>query len=300
MRKYAIPLLLLAASAGAQPVAPLPEAIRLLREGKFGNAALLLNDYLRTSESAPEEAYLLLADAQTGIGNALMAWDACEQGGKRFPQSARIAKCLARLLMARNPALLATESYLQKAVSAQPPDPEAHYYYAQWACINNKDSVCVEQAKLALRLSAGNPLARLQLGTLLGVAYNRQNEEELADAAFQQALNANRTLRQFDYRTAFEYVRFLTGRNRNERALDINEEILGHAPDFPPGLFEKAKILSRERKLEEAAQTAERALAGAGGDKELVRGIRSLLARTYFALGEREKANAQQEWLRRQ
>ena len=51
-----------------------------------------------------------------------------------------------------------------------PRDPETHYLFAQWACVNDKNELCVAESTKAISLSGTNPEAIMQLNTLRGIA----------------------------------------------------------------------------------------------------------------------------------
>ena len=67
-------------------------------------------------------------------------------------------------------------------------------------------------------------------------------------------------------------------------------EILAHAPRYGPVLLERAPLLEREGKTQEAIEAANRALGGDGNDAGSIREAHVILAKSYFMLGQREKA----------
>ena len=73
---------------------------------------------------------------------------------------------------------------LARATRALPGNPEARHYYAQWAYLNDRDRICMQQETAALRLPGLNDVALLQMNTLLGMCASRMEAIPEAKAAF--------------------------------------------------------------------------------------------------------------------
>ena len=296
----AVAMVLAASTLSAQSGAVLIEAERLRGAQRYPDVIRLLREHARTQPDAEAQVFLLLSYSYRASGNAMMALDACQEGERRHPRSGAIAKCIARLLLAKNPSLSATERYLRIAVSDPgQQDAEAHFLYAQWACANGRNPECLRHASLARELSRTNLQAILQMSTLMGLAHDRENQVDAAAEAFAIALEANQNSPVFDYLTAFEQVLFLVRRDSIEEAKRVNGELLERAPLFAPALFEQAKLYSHAGELAESAKSAEQALRHVGADAELERAIRMHLADAYMALGDTTKAQGHRDWLER-
>lgn len=203
-------------------------------------------------------------------------------------------KRLGQLLLKTNPEDGRAEQLLAQAAQAQPRDAEAHYLYGQWACLNNRQELCLIELKKALALAPSNHLAQMQIYTMIAVAEDQSNRPHPAESAFLKAQQYNRLLPAPDPLATFQYVKFLTSHSREEEAQRVLLELLRRTPDYGPALFERAKYLLKKGQSEEAISEGEKALKSSGNDAAQLRAIHAFLAKTYFALGRDAQAEAHQ------
>ena len=137
--------------------------------------------------------------------------------------------------------------------------------------MNNRDEDCAQREREALRASNLSPMAQLQMNTLIGMCEGRSGDPETARAAFEIALGINKSLPRFDASSAYRYARFLSDHAETDQLKTILGEILAHAPRYGPVLLERAKLLEREGKTQEAIEAANLALGGDGNDAGSIR-----------------------------
>lgn len=302
-----------------------------IKQKNFAQAIEILESVIALDPRSTPEAYVMLAVCRVNVQEKEKAVETCERGIQVYPNSDRLKefyirlleaavekseakaklfrhlqrhpdsviyqKALGQLLMAENPQNPEAERLLATAAKASPQDAEAHYFYGQYACLNNKDEICIAELAKAGALAPTNDQANMQIYTQIGMAEDRLNRPAKAEAAFQLALKANQKLTPPNPQAAFQYVEFLVKRAREAEAQKMVDELLRWAPTFGPAHFERAKFLARQKKMEEAIAEGKLALQYSDDDKTRLRAIHSLLAKTYFAMGRLTEAKVHQSWL---
>jgi tetratricopeptide (TPR) repeat protein len=219
---------------------------------------------------------------------------------RNYPAAPVLERALGQLLFRAKYDSTEAGSLLARAAKMLPQDPEAKHYYAQWAYLNARDRICVQQEREALALPGLNDLALLQMNTLLGMCQSRLPEVEGAQGArkaFQRANEINTRQTAYDPIAAMQYVQFLTLYGDDAAAQEVVDHILTHVPRFGPAHLEKAKYYDRSRDPERAISEAKLALASEGNDINTERAAHGLLARCYFLLGNAEAAAKEQQWI---
>jgi tetratricopeptide (TPR) repeat protein len=308
-------------------------AQKYIQQKNYTKAIALLEPMLRDNPRANPEAYLMLALCKINIGEKEKAIELSEKGLKYFPNSNSLQefyvsllndsltkreakakleerykesptspiylKALSHILLLEETPDPRLDQMLSSLSKAFPTDPEVHYIYGQWACINNKEKLCVEELTKALNLtSPSNNLARMQIYTLMGRAEAKLGHVVQAEAAFKNALTINRKLPKPDPYGGFLYVKFLLESSRLQEANDVIDEIIRWAPTFGPARFEKAKLLAKQSKYIEAIEEAELALKYfTGNNQSQLHAIHAFLAKTYFSVGQEEKSKLHQDWI---
>ena len=300
-----------------------------LRE--FSKAAAELDDLLQTRPDADPEAYILLGVSHMKMGQKEKALAACDQGLAHFhadknlsefcvsvveqslpaaecktrlvrfldlaPDSPAFLKALGQILMQENPGSPEGFELLKRASATSPQDAEAHFLYGKSLCFAKQFEVCIVQLDKARRLKPGNVQADLQIFTMIGIAEDTLNDAEKAESAFLKAMQANRELPQHNPEAAMQYILFLSRQSKLEEMKPIINNVLSWDPAYGAAHFERAKLLFKEHKREEAAKEAELALADARSNGTEVRSYHAFLAKTYFALGRSKEAEIHQNWV---
>lgn len=297
-----------------------------LQQKNFAKAIQALDLVFQVQAKPPDAAFGMMATAQLNTGNKEQALSFTERGLAAYPNSTKLAEFYVALLgdvatadetktkleqmVERQPRSIIFRKALARLLSnssAQadalfaglakelPRDAETHYLYAQWACVNDKNELCVAESTKAIALSATNLEAIMQLNTLRGIANDTLNRVPQAEAAFRQALAANRKLPKPSPHATFKFVEFLTKRNRAAEAQTLNDELLKSFPDFGEAHFERAKSLAKQKRNAEAITPAKRALSLLEKDPKQAKAIHAFLAKTYFALGQTADAEFHQK-----
>jgi tetratricopeptide (TPR) repeat protein len=185
---------------------------------------------------------------------------------------------------------------LERATKAMPQDAGAQYAYGLWALMNHHEEIAIASERRALALAPAGDL-KVQALTFIGLGEDALKRPQRAEAAFRDALAANRKLSNPNPSAALEFAMFLTRQSRQGEAQTLLGEILKFAPTFGPAHLERAKYLSAQGDLEAALVDANIALTQAGSDPKSLRAAHAFLARTCFALGRMEEAEAHQRWI---
>jgi tetratricopeptide (TPR) repeat protein len=328
-------LLLTAAVAFGQSSPPDPNLLAAesyIRRQNFAKALEALDLVFKVNPKPPAGAYLMLASCQFNLGAKEKAADALERGVTAYPSAAGLAqeyvallptalsketvrarleerlkrqpghpiytKALARLAIEQDPA--GAENTLAETARLLPRDPEAHFLYGQWACLNNRHELCVIELKKSLLLAPPNEQARMQIYTLTAMAEEELGRTAAAEASFRRALAANRKLAEQSPHATQRFVEFLAQRNRDQEAQPLVDEILKYAPNFGPAHFERAKWLARQRRLDDALAAGQRALENLNGQTEALRAVHAFMAKTFFAAGRPDEAKVHEDWIQAQ
>jgi tetratricopeptide (TPR) repeat protein len=320
--------------ASAAPALTVQAATTAMKRSDFEKAAGMLEAIIASKPSADPEVYIMLATCRSNLKQGAEAIEACERGLKQHSRSARLdefyvsmlrgwageAEMKAKLVesVRRNPdspvyAMALAEVLLmedqvgfeaqieplvKKAVSARPLDPEAHYLYGRWACVNAHNDVSIRELTRALELTHDNDRAKMQTHALLGVTYTATHETAKAEQHYQRAIELDRKLAPFDPAVFMQYVKFLEFVQRADDSQKVIAELLQRAPEYGEAHLGRAQYLSDHDKFEEAAAEGELALKNAGQNLAAQREAHLLLAKTYRALGRTEEAKVHQDWVK--
>jgi tetratricopeptide (TPR) repeat protein len=231
------------------------------------------------------------------LGNAEPAAAMFERGLARYPNSMPLLKSYGALLLRWKPKAAAAAKIFERLRALGARDAEANYFYGQWALLTNREAQAVAALSRAIRLAPRNDLALAQNYTLIGMAEEQRNRPEAAGQAYREAFAANRRLPSLQLAPAQRYADFLDREGRAEEAKEIAETILAVNPRWPGALFLRAKAQARPAPTPAAAASGESALLHVGGDLALERAIRAFLIRTYYSLGQKERAEEHRKWI---
>ena len=265
-------------------------------QGNFAKAAESLDLLLAADPNAGSEPYLKLIDCRLKLDQKEKALEVAERGVKQYPTSAPLLKAAGSLLLQENSSSEHAGEMLERATKAMPEDPGAQYAYGLWALMNHREEVAIAAEKKALALSPAADL-KVQALTFIGLGEDALKRPQRAEAAFRDALAANRKLPNPNPGAALEFAMFLTRQSRQGEAQKVLDEILKFAPGFGPAHLERAKYLFAQGDAEPALAEAKIALDHSGSDPKSLRAAHAFLARTYFALGRMDEAQAHQSWI---
>jgi predicted Zn-dependent protease len=283
--------------ASQAPQSPLTAAVAQVQSGHPQEAAATLEAAIRANPKGGEDLYLLLSACYVQLADPAKATARLRAGLRAYPAMPVLERALGQLLFHDKVDSNEAGTLLAHAAKMLPRDPEAKHYYAQWAYLNARDRICVQQEREALTLPGLNDLALLQMNTLLGMCQSRLEEADGARSAFQRANKVNLRLRLYDPVAAFQYIQFLTRSGDDAAAQEIVDQILERTPRFGPAHLEKAKSYDRSGNLPRAISEAKLALSSEGIDVNNERAAHSLLARCYSILGNTEEAAKEQQWI---
>ena len=283
----------------AQP--PLAVAVGQAQAGQFQEAVATLEAAIRANPKGGENLYLLLADCYMQLANPAKAEGSLRAGLKVYPDAPTLERTLGQLLFRVKFDSAEAGTLLAHAAKMLPRDPQSRHYYAQWAYLNARERICVDQEREALALPGLNDLAALQMNTLLGMCYGKLlQEDEAAQGArlaFERANEINARQSAYDPVAAFQYVQFLTRYGDDAAAQKIVDEILQRIPQFGPARLEKAKSYDRGGDCARAITEAQLALSSGGNDINTERAAHILMARCYSVLGNTGEAAKEQQWI---
>ncbi len=182
-----------------------------MKRGDFQRAAGMLEAVIASKPSSDPEVYIMLATCRSNLKQGAEAIEVCERGLKQHSRSPRLdefyvsmlrawagepemkaklvesvkrnpgspvyAMALSELLLMEDPVEFEAqiESLVKKAVLARPLDPEAHYLYGRWACINAHNDVSIRELTRALELTHDNDRAKMQMHDLAGDNVHRHS-----------------------------------------------------------------------------------------------------------------------------
>jgi tetratricopeptide (TPR) repeat protein len=267
-----------------------------IAQGNLGKAADSLDLALDANPDLGSEPYLTLIDCRLKLDQKEKALEAAERGIKRYPGSGSLLKAAGAILLQENSTSERAGELLERASQAIPQDPGAHYAYGLWALMNHREEIAIAEERKALALSPADDL-KVQALTFVGLGEDALKRPQRAEAAFRDALAANRKLPNPNPSAALEFAMFLIRQSRQGEAQKLLDEILNFAPRFGPAHLERAKYLSSQGDLESALAEAKIALDQAGQDPKSLRTAHAFLARTCFALGRTDEAEAHQSWI---
>ena len=272
-------------------------AIARFQAGDCSGVIAILSQDKTPDPAEGDVPYAMLAACYPQLGRVAEGMKVVRDGLAALPQSGLLKRMLGQQLFREDPYSPDVGELLEGAMTALPRDPESRHYFAQWAYMNNRDEDCAEREREALRAPDLSPMAQLQMNTLMGMCEGRSGDPDAARAAFEIAREINKSLPRFDASSAYRYARFLSNHAETDQLQTVLGEILVHDPRYGPALLERARLLEREGKTQEAIEAANLALGGDGNDAESIRDAHSILAKSYFMLGQREKAEEEQKWV---
>lgn len=267
-----------------------------IAQGNFAKAAESLDQVLDANPDVGSEPYLTLIDCRLKLDQKEKALEAAELGVKRYPTSGPLLKAAGVLILQESSSSERAGELLERATKAMPQDPGAHYAFGLWALMNHREEIAIAEERRALALSPADDL-KVQALTFIGLGEDALKRPQRAEAAFRDALAANRKLPNPNPSAALEFAMFLTRQSRQGEAQKLLDEILKFAPGFGPAHLERAKYLSAQGHLESALAEAKMALDEAGPDLKSLRAAHAFLAKTCFALGRTDEAEAHQSWI---
>ena len=162
----------------AQTQPPFDVAVAQAETGKCQEAIATLYPAIRANPKGGENLYLLLADCHTRLADPTKAQAALRAGLRVYPSAPILERTLGQLLFRLKFDSSEAGTLLARAAKMMPRDAQAKLYYAQWAYLNARERICVDQERAALALPGLNELAALQMNTLLGMCYSRLLQEE--------------------------------------------------------------------------------------------------------------------------
>ena len=268
-----------------------------IRQKQLSKAVEVLDIVVSVEPQCGPEVYLKLADLRQQLGQPDEATRVYQRGTAAYPVSVALLKRLGQVLFRKDPTSPGAGELFQRAAAAKGDDAEAHFLYGQWACMSNLNELCATELSKAAALSPSNDDALMQSYTLIGLAEDKLNHPDRAEAAFRKALAHNLKLSSPDPNSALQYAQFLSGQSRETDAAKLVDRILAFAPNFGPAHLERAKTFAERGDNEQAAAEAELALRYAGDDKAQIHAAHVFLAKTYFALRKLDQAREHQEWV---
>jgi tetratricopeptide (TPR) repeat protein len=284
-----------------QAQSPLAVAVAQVQAGQYREAVTTLEAAIRTDPKGGENLYALLAECYTQLADPATAQATLRAGLRAYPAAPILERALGQLLFRARYDSNEAGTLLAHAAKMLPRDPQAKHYYAQWAYLNARERICVEQEREALALPGLNDLAALQMNTLLGMCYSRLLQEveaaQGARLAFERANEINARQTAYDPIAAFQYVQFLTRSGDDAAAQAIVDQILQRIPRFAPARLEKAKYYDRGGECARAIAEAKLALSSDGNDVNSERAAHILMARCYSLLGNADEAAKEQQWI---
>jgi len=310
-------------------------AQKQMEGGQFAAALELLRPLLSGDLKTPPEVFVLMATCHLNLNQTEQSLELCERGVvaypaetvnaefyltvlkryvpaqrmkeqleraiTRVPESVVLTRGLAVLELQRDHRSERALQLAEKLLELAPNDPMSHYVHGEWAFLNHREAKAIEEWEKTLAL-AGNPdpLMLTDVYTLIGDAERRLEHPERAEAAFRKALDANVSLQQPKPASAFFYADFLAEQGRAEESQKVIDQVLAWAPNYGPALLSRASFFSRQKKWKEAVEAAKGSLAGTDMSPEQTRAAHLVLAKSYFLLGEKDKAAEHQKWLQSQ
>ena len=265
-------------------------------QGNFAKAAENLDLLLAADPDAGSEPYQTLMECRLKLNQKDKALEAAERGIKRYPASGPLLKAAGVMILQERAENERAGEFLERATQAMPQDPGAHYAYGLWSLLNHREEIAIAEETRAVALSPTDDV-KVQAETFIGLGEDALKRPQRAEAAFRASLAINRKLPNRNPGAELEFVMFLTRQSRQGEAQKLVDEILKFAPGFGPAHLERAKYLFAQGDLESALAEAKIALDQAGSDPKSLRAAHAFLARTYFALGRVDEAEAHQSWI---
>src|ERR1019366_7875460 len=202
-------------------------------QGNFAKAAESLDLALAANPDVGSEPYLTLIDCRLKLDQKEKALEAAEHGVKRYSASGPLLKAAGALILQESSRKERSGELLEGATKAMPHDSGAHYAYGLWALMNHHEEIAIAAERRVLALSPADDL-RVQALTFIGLGEDALKRPQRAEAAFRDALAANRKLPNPNPSAALEFATFLPRQSRQGEAQKLLDEILKFAPAFGP------------------------------------------------------------------
>jgi tetratricopeptide (TPR) repeat protein len=249
--------------------------------------------------AAAEQVLLPFASSDTACPGILVALGRLQLGRRNYPQADRYSELAlsngpedAEALLFRGEMLslrgkvTEAQELLQKAVSLAPDNAEAHFQLGTLFDRLRKNPEAVKEFRSVTQLRPSDPRAF----DYLALNLEPLGEVAPAETAYQQGLNVNQGPR-FDAFLDYNYGRLLAKLNRLEQANRHLDRAVELAPKVRAVHYDRAKLLMRLGKLQQARTDAEAALTLPDpGGFILDLQVYNLLVSVYSRLGEGELA----------
>ena len=176
-----------------------------IAQGNLAKAAESLDLMLAANPDVGSEPYQTLIDCRLKLDQKEKALEAAERGVKRYPASGPLLKAARTLILQENSSSDRAGELLERAAKALPQDPGAHYAYGLWALMNHREEIAIAAERRALALSPADDL-KVQALIFIGLGEDALKRTQRAEAAFRDALAANRKLRNPNPGAELEYA----------------------------------------------------------------------------------------------
>jgi tetratricopeptide (TPR) repeat protein len=266
--------------------------------GSTAEAVVELERILSVDPDPDFEVYLMLARSYLQIPDESKARGAFTRGASRFADSADYWRGIARIFFDVNPGGVATEEMIKQLVGKFPRDAASYVLLADWAYAKDDFDSCRQALETARSLAPGEE-TRIRILALNGMMEGNQERPDAAEPLLRDSYAINRKIRFPDQHSAMAYVECLERYERDEEAQRCVGEILSVAPVSAAARFSRARFLAKQGEHRKAIEEAELALAAAGTNRDLLRALHAFMARSCFAIGNKEEALKHQSWLDR-
>ncbi len=224
-----------------------------------GMRALPGNATIETHYVALLRSTLARKELQTRVFDALAA----------HPQSPVFQKTAARLLYEADPRYERAGALLAMASRSSPGDPEVHFFFGQWLCLNQREPACVQELTTAAETTeVHNQDALAQIWALIATAESNMGHAEEAARAWEKFGRANEAQERPSPELMVQYVMWLRNTGHLDDAAASVRRILHRYPTFGPAHFEAAQVAFSRNDPDTATREARVALDYRGFSRE--------------------------------
>ncbi len=263
---------------------------------RTADAVIELEFILNSNPKFDLEVYLMLARCYLQIPDEPKAREVFQRGAPYFAASADYWRGIARIFFDVNPDGVLTEEMIKQLVARFPRDAASYTLLADWAYAKNDYDSCGQALKTARTLAPAEETS-IRILALNGMMEGNQERPDSAERLLGDSYVINRRLHFPDQHSAMAYVEFLERNQRDVEAQRCVSEILSVAPGSSAAHFSRARFLAKRGEHSKAIEEAELAMAAAGTNRNLLRTLHAFMARSYFAIGNKEEAQKHQLWL---
>jgi Tfp pilus assembly protein PilF len=210
--------------------------------------------------------------------------DAVEEALRLDPKLVPALTLRAKLAMAAKRNDLARMD-LERAVSIQPQSAYAQFLFGLVLYQLNELQLAAAPLEAAMKLNAKDPRAPLYLG----LCQESLGETAQAAALYERAIRLEEAAGQPQVETYLIAARLQLVLDQLDAASRLVGKALRQDPSSRDAHFETARLAARRGHFDAAVKAGERALSLAGGETSSEQ-IHALLAKSYTALGNAEKA----------